>query len=214
MSIRTAPEPTRSLTVLSEHTVFGNAGTHSLSLGISEDYSFVFEIENPTYERKVDSSDGRKAVYIRGDFDIQFTGAASSELNAQAVFWTRGLIDGDALMRVKDEGSGNFSIYVYLLPDNTELFVYWETRATQSGGFDLDADGYPVISDTTLGNPTSTFFDFRGSNAGNVLASGGAIGIRVVPEPASLRLGVAALSVLLLLASRHGNRQARTNRTV
>lgn len=121
-----------------------------------------------------DSGDSRKLTKVTGDFTITFSGDNASELNGQASNWTRGIIDGDGLMTVKDLGSGFFETYIYLLPDDTEQHIYWELRFQSQSSYSVDLSGFPVIEDTDLGGGLSTFFDFRGpmtATSGRMLAA-------------------------------------------
>jgi hypothetical protein len=201
------------LTVAGTVTVSDIIGTTGLSLTLTDTYGFTFEVFPATFERtrdlediscEFDPSSCPKVTKVYGEFDITFTGANAAQLNSESANWTHGLVGGDALMWVKDKGSGTFETYVYLLPDDTEQFVYWEMRFDHSGGYSLDPDGFPVIGDTLLGGARAVFFDFRGSIAGNVLADSGAVSISVVPEPAPGPLGAAALVLIAMARSRRG----------
>jgi len=194
--------PPGSLQVSSEVEVSQVIGSTSLSLGVNDRYAFFLEITNPNFERKIDTSDSLKLTKVDGDFDIVFTGDSASELNGQAANWTRGMVDGDSLMWVKDKGFAGFETYIYLLPDDTEQHVYWQLRFNHDGGYSVDAEGFPIIGDHALGNGRTLFFDFRGTNAGNVSAQDGAVSITTVPEPTQREIGAAVLVAIGAIVDR------------
>ena len=202
------------LTVLGALGVSQIVGTTSLSLDVGDAWGFVLNVQNASFVEATDDYcpippcfSFPKVTKVYGDFDITFTGTNASELNGQASNWTEARVDGDAVMWVKDQGGGNFETYIYLLPDDTEQHVYWQVRFTHEGGYSLNGNGYPVIDDTALGGAHSTFFDFRGTNAGNVLSSNGTLAITVVPEPSAGEL--AAVTAFVLLSRREGGPRAR-----
>jgi hypothetical protein len=203
-----APTATATdLTVLGALTVSQIVGTTSMSLVVGNAWGFVLNVQDAsfvrdTYDDYCFPCSGDKVVKVYGDFDITFTGSKASELNGQASNWTHGLVGGDALMWVRDVGGGNFETYIYLLPDDTEQHVYWEIRFIHQGGYALDGGGYPVIDDTALGGARSVFFDFRGTNAGNVLSNNGTLSVSVVPEPGAGALAAAAGMAFVALSRR------------
>ncbi len=204
------------ITVLGALSVSQIVGTTSLSLDVSDAWGFVLNVQNAGFTRGTDCPippcfDPDKFVKVDGDFDITFTGAHASELNGQAANWTHGQVDGDALMWVRHNSGDNFETYIYLLPDDLEQHVYWEVRFSQDGGYVLDGDGYPIIDDTALAGARSTFFDFRGTNAGNVVSSNGTLSITLSPEPGAGALAAAAGTALAALSRRW--RARSTSRT-
>jgi hypothetical protein len=213
-TLAAAPATAVDITVLGGLTVDHVSGTTSMSLTEGDAWGFVLNIQDAGFVRGTETfcpiPPCRKFTKVYGDFDITFTGTKAAELNGQASNWTHGLIDGDALMWVKDAGGDSFETYIYLLPDDTEQHVYWNVRTTQPGGYVLDDFGFPVIDDTALGGASSIFYDFRGTNSGNVVSANGTLALTVVPEPGANALGVAVASALVADAWRRRNAHARS----
>jgi hypothetical protein len=166
-------------------------GTSPLGSTVNHNFGFTFQVPEPLIENRTDDTDPLcmfgladcpKQTVVQGEFTFQFSGQDAATFNSQgADHWTHGLAANDALMAVTDRGNGNFETYIYLLPDDTEQFFYWHVRFTHPGGYVLDANGFPIIDSTVLSSAQSVFFDFRGSNQANLLASGGILNIQSCP---------------------------------
>jgi len=151
--------------------IFGS-GTSTLDVMLNHPNGFILNVPTWTEERGIDSIGGQtefKTAVKTAAFTMDYTGQDEALLDSQVGAF---LSVGGAFRQSVIDLADDKSIFLYVLPTQTNVHPYMDTRCNNAP-FMVDASSnFPVLSSFTATNCSVTFFDFRPGVQRNVVAQG------------------------------------------
>ena len=145
-------------------------GTTSLAVMLNHPNGFIITVPTWTEERGIDSFPGGPSDFktaIKGTYAMDYTGQDGAFLDTEMGQF---LSVGGAFRQSMIDLSDDKSIFLYVLPTQTNVHPYMDTRCNNAP-FMVDASSnFPVLKDFTATNCSVTFFDFRPGIQRNVIA--------------------------------------------